>query len=277
MAIQISGCTVIDNSRNITNANNISVSGIITTSAFYAEQFVGTGDKLIFSPTVTSFSPTDGATDVAVDTNIVLTFDQLIYAGVGSVFLRNSSGIGTVIEAIGISSSMINNQTLTINPSSDLPQGTDVYVVLPQGVITNSVGGNNALLDTYNFTSFAPPELGDAYEGGYLICQASSVQWIVAPASTEVSRTWYCRDDAVTTAESNASCGDWFVPTCGQLQNPGYTCRTYWDSYSSTSYWSSTEGSSTGAWFVSFFSGNAFYDFFKTTSRCVRAFRCVSY
>ena len=30
--------------------------------------------------------------------------------------------------------------------------------------------------------------------------------------STEVSRNWYSRNDAVTTAESNAACGDWFVP-----------------------------------------------------------------
>jgi len=110
MAIKISGSTIIDDSRNIINA------GIITASAVSANEFIGTGDGLIFSPTVTSFSPTDGATDVAVDTNIVLTFDQPIYAGSGSVFLRNSSSTGTVIEEIGISSSMINNQTLTINP-----------------------------------------------------------------------------------------------------------------------------------------------------------------
>jgi len=270
MAIKISGSTIIDDSRNIINA------GIITASAVSANEFIGTGDGLIFSPTVTSFSPTDGATDVAVDTNIVLTFDQPIYAGSGSVFLRNSSSTGTVIEEIGISSSMINNQTLTINPSSDLSLETDVYVVLPQGVITNSVGGNNALLDTYNFTTFAPPELGDPYEGGYLICQASSVQWIVAPASTEVIRSWFSRNDAVTTAQAAAACGDWFVPTCGQLKNPGYTCRTYWDSYSPAHYWSSTECSSGNAWIVCFLNGSA-ANYYKGNSYRVRAFRCVTY
>jgi len=299
MAIEISGSTIIDDSRNIINAgiitatsfsgdgsnltgvgigtdDSINTSGIITASAVYAEQFVGTGDKLILSPTVTSFSPTDGATDVAVDTNIVLTFNQPIYAGVGSVFLRNSSSTGTVIEEIGISSSMINNQTLTINPSSDLSLETDVYVVLPQGVITNSVGGNNALLDTYNFTTLAPPGLGDPAEGGYIICQESSVQWIVAPASTQVSRNWYDRNDAVTTAQANAACGDWFVPTCGQLQNPGYTCRTHWDSYSATYYWSDTESSSSSGQSVSLTDGSI-SGFNKVSSFPVRAFRCVSY
>ena len=176
MAIKISGSTIIDDSRNIVNAgiitatafsgdgsgltgvgvgteDSINTSGIITASTISANEFIGTGDKLIFSPSITSFSPTEGATDVSLNTNIVLTFNQQIYAGVGSIFLRNSSGIGTVIEAIGISSSMINNQTLTINPSSNLPSNTNVYVILPQGVVTNSVGGNIASVSTYNFTT----------------------------------------------------------------------------------------------------------------------------
>ena len=141
MPIQINDVNVIDDSRNVSV-------GIIT-----ANEFAGSGDNLIFSPTATSFSPIGGATDVSLLPTISITFDQLIYAGVGSVFLRNSSGIGTVIEAIGITSSMITNQTLTIDPSSSLPINTNVYVVLPQGVITNAVGGNNLLLDTYNFTT----------------------------------------------------------------------------------------------------------------------------
>jgi len=139
--IQINDVNVIDDSRNVS-------AGIVT-----ANQFLGTGDNLIFSPTATSFNPTDGAVDVGFSTTISITFDQQIYAGVGSVFLRNSSGIGTVIEAIGIGSTLISGQTLNITPSSSLPINTDVYVVLPQGVITNSIGANNALLDTYNFTT----------------------------------------------------------------------------------------------------------------------------
>jgi len=410
MAIKISGSTIIDDDRNIVNAGvvtatsfsgdgsaltgvgigstgDINTSGIITAYAVYAEQFEGFGDELIFSPSITSFSPTDGATDVVLDTNIVLTFNQPIYAGVGSIFLRNSSGIGTEIEAIGIGSTTqitISNQTLTINPTSTLPIITDVYVVLPQGVITNAVGGNIASVSTYNFTtinfafdSINPTNgatnvgidtnitltftdtptrgtgtvelkegdpltgtliesfdaassgqitvsgndwiltpssnlgystsiypiipstaiigyvglnttgadsysftirdlaLGDPYEGGYLICQASSVQWIVAPSSTEVRRFWYCRNDAVTTAQSVSGCTGWFIPTCGQLQNPGSVCRTYWDSYSGI-FWSNTECSGDSAWLVYLDNGNS-RNYNKTCSWWARAFRCVSY
>ena len=125
-----------------------------------------------------------------------------------------------------------------------------------------------------------PPGPGEAYGGGYLICKDGYKAWVVAPSSTEVSRSWYCRNDAVTTANANAACGDWFVPTCGQLQTPGYTCRTYWDSYSSGHlfYWSSTESTSSTAWLVCFDNDNGnTYCYPKTLSYCVRAFRCVTY
>ena len=121
-----------------------------------------------------------------------------------------------------------------------------------------------------------PNEVGCYFEGGHVICKASSNSWIVSPRCSEVSRTWYCRDDASTVANLCTSCTGWFVPTSSQLQNPGYTCITYWDLVSSTSYWSSTEINATRACRVDFTSGNAFGTY-KTSTCCVRAFRCVTY
>jgi hypothetical protein len=368
----------------IGSTGDINTTGIITASTISANEFIGTGDGLIFSPTPTEFIPTDGSTDVSLTPTINITFNQPIYAGVGSVFLRNSSGIGTIIEAIGIGSTLISGQTLNITPSSSLPIDTDVYVVLPQGVVTNAVGGNNALLDTYNFTTIdfsfssinptngatnvgigttisitftsAPsrgtgtielkegsvdgsiiesfdastsprisvagnnwildptsnlgfstsihtiipstaitgyvglnttgadthsfttdsPALGSSYEGGFLICKSSPLRWVVAPNTSEVSRTWYLRNNANTTAQQVSGCTGWFVPTVSQLQNPGYTCRTFWDSFSSTLYWSSTEYGGSTACIVCFNNGIA-HNCNKPITLCVRAFRCVTY
>ena len=117
------------------------------------------------------------------------------------------------------------------------------------------------------------PQLG----GSRIICKNGGIAWLVAPISTEVSRTWYCRDDAVTRAIAVTSLTTgWFVPCIGQLQNPGYICRSYWDSYSSTNYWSSTESNPTYACGV-FFNVGAAYSSGKAGSYCVRAFRCVTY
>jgi len=123
------------------------------------------------------------------------------------------------------------------------------------------------------------PQLGNST----IICKNGGIAWLVAPISTEVSRTWYCRDDAVTTAGSITglttsafSSTGWFVPCIGQLQT-GYSCRSFWDSYtSSTTYWSSTEFGSGDACGVNFNTGIAGGDG-KTYTRCVRAFRCVTY
>ena len=129
------------------------------------------------------------------------------------------------------------------------------------------------------FDSLAPDpaSLGASYEGGFLICMDSPLRWVVSPYSAEVSRTWYCRNDANTTAQSVSGCTGWFVPTKTQLQNPGYTCRTYWDSFSSAVYWSSTEDNASDACNVNFSSGTAGTYGTKATTYRVRAFRCVTY
>ena len=226
-----------------------------------------------------SIDPSNGATNVAVDTNITLTFNSPPTKGTGTVELRSGSVGGSLIESFDAASSgqiTVSGNDWILNPSSNLSYEDTVYTIIPSTAIVSyeglNIGGGT---DSHSFTVEAPA-LGDSYEGGYLICKASTVRWIVAPAATEVSETWYSRNSAVTAAEASAACGDWFVPTCGQLQNPGYACRTYWDSYSPAGYWSSTSQTSTNAWRVFFDSGGVAAND-KSSPNCVRAFRCVSY
>jgi hypothetical protein len=124
---------------------------------------------------------------------------------------------------------------------------------------------------------FACTTIANDYKGFFICCGPSTTKWFVAPSCTQVNRDWYSSGDAVTTANSlMGSCG-WFVPNCSQLQNPGYSCRTYWDSYSSTGYWSSTERAyphNTSGWAVNFSNGSTFSNY-KDTIYCVRAFRCT--
>lgn len=114
--------------------------------------------------------------------------------------------------------------------------------------------------------------------GGRLICKSLGIYWIAAPSTSDVSRTWCFRDDAVTTAIActQATTG-WFIPTCAQLYNPGFTCRTYWDPIG-IMYWSNTEAGPTFAWTVHFGTGGIYNTSYKsTTVRNLRAFRCVTY
>jgi hypothetical protein len=132
---------------------------------------------------------------------------------------------------------------------------------------------------TWHPTNIGNIALGTSIEGGFLICKAGGVAWIVSPYSAEVSRTWTLRTDANTTAQSASGCTGWFIPTISQLQNPGYLCRSFWGPspcFSSTSYWSSTESNASCACFVRFGTGISLPTT-KTTVYCVRAFRCVTY
>ena len=135
----------------------------------------------------------------------------------------------------------------------------------------------SSTLTPANFDTAAPLGSRPNIACGFLICKTGGTAWIVAPFCTQVSRIWTQRDDAITCANAlSGHSGTWFIPTSAQLQNPGYTCRTYWDSFASAFYWSSTESNATCAYIVSITNGTATFAC-KTPARYVRAFRCVTY
>ena len=115
--------------------------------------------------------------------------------------------------------------------------------------------------------------LGSLIEGGYLYAKCGRQAWIVACSSREVSRTWYCRADAVTVAQASDACGDWFVPGRSDLRL-GQNCKSFWDSSLCISYWSSTEFNVANAWRI-----NLGFDAQSTKNGVfgVRAFRRVFY
>jgi len=133
-------------------------------------------------------------------------------------------------------------------------------------------------------------------DGARLICKAGGIGWFVAPSSTQVSQTWNGTTSLLVgnkpcisdwTAACNALIAGgvecvssyWFIPSGGsggQLNNPGYVCRTHWDSFDAASYWSSTEFDATGAC-RQFFDAGTISVRDKTNTYRVRAFRCVTY
>ena len=162
------------------------------------------------------------------------------------------------------------------------PPVTGSSVVTPSATTTFTLsvagGAGSSLSCAITYTNTGPP-LGSSFGGGFLICKASPLRWVVSPYSAEVSRDWYSRNDANTTAQSVSGCTGWFVPTVSQLQNPGYCCRSFWGPspcYTSGFYWSSTEANADCACRMYFQHGSAGTRH-KSNARCVRAFRCVTY
>jgi len=307
MAIKVNNVTAIDDSRNVSAAGIATVgsgNSTITINGLTGIMSVGTGITMQGIPgnisiagtltaagfnipaTIASFSPAIGATSVVTSTSIVITFSQAVgIATTGFLTLRTGSAGGPGINTFGVNqlkTVLSNSKVLTIVPTLPFPNLSTVFTVIPSNLIKstsgNFVGLNTTGAGSYSFETGAP-DLGDAYEGGFMICKASPIRWVVSPRSAEVSRTWYSREDANTLAQSCSGCTGWFVPTGAQLQNPGFICRSFWGPspcYTPGAYWSTGDCSATHGGIVSLDDGTA-GGAFKAYGLTVRAFRCVTY
>jgi methionine-rich copper-binding protein CopC len=135
---------------NLSNATN----ALIATPSASATIIANTGVTDTTAPTVSSFSPTDGATGVATSSNIVLTFSEAITRGTGSLLLKTAAG--ATIETFDAATSnrlTLSGSTLTIDPTSTLANGTNYYVTLAAGTIKDLAGNSYAGTSTYDFTT----------------------------------------------------------------------------------------------------------------------------
>ena len=132
--------------------------------------------------------------------------------------------------------------------------------------------------------------LGD---GSAVYCRAGGLAWIVAPNCTQIGDAWAsgrynntlignlcCISEWPNVCSRLISCGfnpcDWFIPDQTTLFN-GYNCRSYWDTCSPPSYWSSSECIASRACFVNFSTGSQCNSYgCKSCTFCVRSFRCIN-
>jgi hypothetical protein len=152
--------------------------GEVTNGGLSAAQTVAASGLDFTAPTFSSAVPADNATGVAVDSNIVLTFSENVFAGTGSFTLRNvtdSADVETFDIATGVGSAggtvSIAGAAVTFNPAANLGNNKSTSVRWPAGILLDADG--NALAantgDTlYNFTtasSFNPQSLFTGRDG----------------------------------------------------------------------------------------------------------------
>lgn len=123
------------------------------------------------APAPVTLSPLDDSNTAFPTQNLVVTFDETIVAGSGSLVIKKFSD-DSVVETIAVPSSLvtITGATATINPASILAYGTAYYVEIAAGTFKdNSNNGNLALSGnaTWNFTTRAAPQvvISQYYEG----------------------------------------------------------------------------------------------------------------
>ena len=190
-----------------------------------------------------SYSPNNGASNQAIETNIYMYWsDQISTTGAtGTITLRSGSSSGTVIPA----SITVASNYIYVNPTSDLPYSTTIYLVVEADAVRNSDGdaaSGNSATNYYFSTEAAPPPLGVFWfdQGAYIVCCANSIHYLVNPVNT--STDWFGRNVAVTVAQQRTRCYGWFFPNCTQMQNPGIQCMQYWHPIRSVYWTTSTAG-----------------------------------
>lgn len=106
------------------------------------------------APTVASFSPASAATGVAVGSNVVVTFNETVLRGTGTILLKNTAGL--IVESYDAASSgnlSVAGSTLTINPTADLTAGTGYKLEFAAGSIKDAAGNAYAGGSDYSFTT----------------------------------------------------------------------------------------------------------------------------
>ncbi|TRW98936.1 Ig-like domain-containing protein [Candidatus Methylobacter oryzae] len=144
-----------------------SISGV---EFFQFKDIVKSANQLRFndniSPLLSSLSPADNATGVAVSTNLVLTFNEAIKAGTGNIIIFNDKG--AIVKTIAVTDSgqvSVSGNSIIINPNTDLVAGSGYFVNMAAGAVLDLAGNSFAGITgttAYNFTTLANTVTGTA-------------------------------------------------------------------------------------------------------------------
>lgn len=142
MRIVCKGTNAINNRLNIDDISITDFGGVDTTP-----------------PTISSLSPADEATGVAVDANLVATFSENVRKATGNIVIRNSAD-DSLVESIAVTSAAVtvSGAVVTIDPSATLANLTGYYVQIDAGAFSDLAAPANAfagILDTttWSFTT----------------------------------------------------------------------------------------------------------------------------
>jgi predicted extracellular nuclease len=104
------------------------------------------------APALVNVSPAAGTSGVPANANIVLTFNEAVRIGTGSIVLKGANGAADVVIDVAGGAVTVLGGTLTINPPADLLAGTAFTLQIDAGAILDAAG--NAFGGSASVTSF---------------------------------------------------------------------------------------------------------------------------
>ena len=149
-------------------------SGAIADTAGTPNDFAGIADPATWNfgvaavdmtgPGIASTSPADNAIGVALEDLLVITFDEMVQDGTGTITITET-GLG-VFETIPVPDPRvsISGAVVTITPDSFFNYATDYHVEITSGAVTDLANNDFAGVtgtDAWNFTTTSEPVDGD--------------------------------------------------------------------------------------------------------------------
>ncbi len=113
-------------------------------------------------PAVSSLSPLDGAIDVDLDANLVITFDEIVDVETGNISLYKSSD-DSLVQAMDVTGLLVTGTgttIITINPTADFEYETEYYVQIDATAFDDTSGNSYAGISdatTWSFTTESEP------------------------------------------------------------------------------------------------------------------------
>ena len=117
-------------------------------------EFFGDADST--APTLSSSTPADNATGVAVDSNIVLNFSESVDAESGNITIKKTSDNSTV-ETISVTGGLVSgsgSSQITVNPSSNFDPNIEYYVLIDASAFDDSSSNSYAGISSTTALSF---------------------------------------------------------------------------------------------------------------------------
>ncbi|MEY2641005.1 MAG: hypothetical protein RL150_398 [Candidatus Parcubacteria bacterium] len=148
----------------ITDTNGNSFEGISNNTAWSFSTIDTQG------PTVSAVSPADNATDVAVDANLVITFNENVSTGVGTNIRIYNAADDSLFEEIQAGAQLaVSGGTVTVNPAASFTAGASYYVQISSSSFSDAVDNHYAGIadeTTWNFTVIDATDPGASGGGG---------------------------------------------------------------------------------------------------------------
>ncbi len=144
------------------------------------------------NPTLSSCSPSDGATGVGLNDNIVLTFNEIVDVESGNIVIKKSSD-DSIFETIDVTESKVTGSGTTeiiINPSETYDIDTGYYITIASSAFDDVDSGSYAGINdstTCNFnTGQTNPLLDDKDLVGSIEAQVEMTHRVIKQTTTAV-------------------------------------------------------------------------------------------